>query len=109
MKEMGTIVGGRNDIEFVVVEKLEPLLAKQRLGGLIEIGLIQQIVAVGFLHGHSRIVGEIKGTRRTEIADGFDFGRRQHPVLDQQGAGVPAPDQRQPLLRLGDSRISPGP
>ena len=98
MEEIGPVVGGRRDVELVVPRKRAGVAREQSPRASEEIRRVQQVVAIGVRFRHSRHPAEIERAGGGELPDRLDLGRAQKAVLDQEGEGVPAADQRQPPL-----------
>ena len=109
VKKIRLLIAGRAQVELVVIQKaLRLLIAKQCLGGIMEPGVTQAIVAVALVTRDARVPGNVKGTRCAECAHASMSCATDGTVLDQQGAGLPAADQDELLSRVVDAAGTQG-
>ena len=101
VEEIGPIVSGRRNIELVALGEVGSLRAEEGEGSLVEIFLVELVVAVHVARGDARRPGDVKEVLGREAADGCDVFGRERRLGDEQGCSVPAPDQRQVPAWLG--------
>ena len=103
VEEVRFVVGRRNDVELVAIEECAAFGAEQRDRAVVEIGLRQYVVSIGFGRLDARVVRDVEGAGAAEILERRDVRRRERAILDDECRGLPAADQRELLIRSRDA------
>ena len=98
MEEVGPVVGGRPEVEFVAFEEVLAPWAEQGGRAEVEVGPLEDVVTICLVLGHTRVVGEIEGAFPGKAPERGDFPSVTAPFLTSSVAVC------QPRIRI--SRFS---
>ena len=107
LEEVGPVVPGRSDIEFVAVHVIGCPGSQQGYRTLVEIGLRQDIVQVDrVIPGYPRKVDDIESAFCAEFEQRTDFRCLYSAVFNHQRAGIPTAYQHQAILGVVQAALT---